>query len=66
MMTHSSARVRVVFRVLAGLVVAVALPLLVLGLLEPHPSWHFMIPLFLMILLFGYAAFTGRAPLFFR
>ena len=61
-----SSRVRLVFRVLAALLVIVALPLLVLGVQESHPNWHFMIPLLLVILLFGYVAASGKAPFFFR
>ena len=66
MTTPRSARVRIVFRVLATLLVMVALPLLVLGVQEPHPNWRLMIALSLMILLFGYAAVTGKTPFFFR
>ena len=66
MTTPPSARVRIVFRVLAALLVIVALPLFVLGIQDPHPNWHFMIPLSLTILLFGYSAVTGKAPFFFR
>jgi hypothetical protein len=52
--------------VLAALLAVVALPLLVLGVQEQHPNWHFMIALSLVILLFAYAAVTGKAPFFFR
>jgi ABC-type antimicrobial peptide transport system permease subunit len=55
-----------IFRALAALLVIVALPLLVLGVQEPHPNWRFMIALSLVILLFAYAAVTGKAPFFFR
>ena len=59
-------RVRIILRVLAALLVIVALPLLFLGVQEPHPNWRFMIALSLVILLFAYAAATGKAPFFFR
>jgi len=66
MTTPPSSRVRIIFRMLAALLVIVALPLLGLGVQEPHPNWHFMIALLLTILLFGYAAVSGKAPFFFR
>jgi hypothetical protein len=66
MTTPPSSRVRIIFRVFAALLVIVALPLLILGVQEPHPNWPFMIALSLGILLFAYAAVTGKAPFFFR
>ncbi|MGH7984511.1 MAG: hypothetical protein ACREFF_15405 [Candidatus Udaeobacter sp.] len=66
MTTAQSSRVRVIFRVLAALLAILALPLFVLGVQEPHSNWHFMLALLGFILLFGYVAFTGKAPFFFR
>jgi hypothetical membrane protein len=66
MTTPQSSRVRPVFRVLAALLVIAAFPLLVMGLFEPQRNWHFTAALLVLVLLFGYAAITGKAPSIFR
>jgi hypothetical protein len=55
-----------VFRVLAAVLALAALPLFFLGVQEPHPNWRFLIPVLFWILVFGYAAVSGKAPFFFR
>ena len=62
MTTPQPSRFRLMFRVLAGLLVIVALPFFVLGVQEPHPNWRFIIALAGFILLFGYVAANGKAP----
>lgn len=66
MTTPQSPRVRLVFRVLAGLLTLIMLPFVVMGVRELHSNWHFTAACFGCVLIFGYVAITGKTPFPFR
>jgi hypothetical protein len=59
-------RVRPLFRVFAGVLVIVCLPIVALQWIQPQRNWHFAIAGLLFVLLFAYTAVVGRGPSFLR